>query len=494
MRLRNLWFVGLLIVAGAWSALGNTPPAMDDQYVTTVQNTPVTFEIVAADEDIDPLNPDAHPLRFVLLDGPSHGLLIGDMEKVLYEGPHNAVVELAYVPATGFVGTDRVTIAVYDPFDETASGTITLQIDVAARRAEGLLSGNWSTNMTWESQSGSFTAFATQLTEVYRIGALTLKGTAQWRMASVGGVKKVVFDALRFNGDIKLGDLSLSSTLAFDPDAEAKADLFDYWRATAAFTLQGMNLRYSFYLTKPVTSSYQTLCAQATAGGLSLTNMLRLGGDEDCRFGFARDDVTVSWKWCDLNMRATFAVSCAGFDQAAFSMRGLPISGFLPGITLNLGLTFTVDAKTLSTTLQWRPAAFGCIRLYSELEVGAHGVEIEGVSIYGVKLEYDIGGVKLVSATSLNPANNSRVTGQTDYFEVLRMSGTTASCCGVPGTWGIATYFCVDSKQLSDWGMLTGTFELALADDLDVRFETVFRSGDLGFPPVELSFGWIVRW
>ena len=84
MRRRELWLAGLLTVAGAWSALGNVPPTMDDQYVTTVQNTPVTFEIVAADEDIDPLNPDAHPLRFVLLDGPSHGLLIGDMEKVLY--------------------------------------------------------------------------------------------------------------------------------------------------------------------------------------------------------------------------------------------------------------------------------------------------------------------------------------------------------------------------------------------------------------------------
>ena len=127
--MRRLWLAGLLIVVGAWSALGNVPPTMEDQYVTAVQDSPVTFEMVATDEDIDPLNPEGHLLRFVLLDGPSHGLLIGDMEKVLYEGPHNAVVELTYVPATGFVGIDIVTITVFDPFDETASGTITIQIE-----------------------------------------------------------------------------------------------------------------------------------------------------------------------------------------------------------------------------------------------------------------------------------------------------------------------------------------------------------------------------
>ncbi|MFC2108408.1 hypothetical protein ACFLS5_03000 [Candidatus Bipolaricaulota bacterium] len=50
------------------------------------------------------------------------------------------------------------------------------------------------------------------------------------------------------------------------------------------------------------------------------------------------------------------------------------------------------------------------------------------------------------------------------------------------------------STQLFDWGMLTGTFDLALADDVNVSFETVLWSGDLGNPPLELSFGWTVRW
>jgi hypothetical protein len=491
----RLLLVILLLVAGAGNVLGNVPPTMDDQYVTTVQDTPVTFTLRAQDEDIDPLDPGGHPLRFVLLEGPSHGILIGDMAEVRYEGPHDAVVEMTYVPATGFAGIDLVTIAVVDPFDETASGTITIQIDVTERRAEGLLSGSWSMNATWESQSGSFTALRSQLTEVYRIGALMMKGVAGWRTASVGGVKKVVLDSLRLEGDVKLGTLSVSSTLALDPDAADPADLFDYWRTTVGFSLQGVSFRHTFYLTTPVTSSYQTLYAQRSAGGLNFTNTLRFDVNDECAFEFARNDTVIGWSWCDLNMTATFAVSCDGFQQAVFSVSDLPIPGLIPGLTLNAGLSLTVDAKTLSTTLRWRPSTSGCIRVYGGLEVGgAHDLEIQGVSIYEVRIECDIGGVKVASATSLDPAKNSRVTGQTDYFEVLRMSGTLMGCCEVPGTWGIATYFYGNSTQLFDWGMTTGAFDLALTDYVDSNLELVFRSGDLGDPKMELSFGFVVRW
>ena len=494
-RERCLLLVVVLPVVGAWAGLANVPPTMEDQYVTTVEDTPVTFALRAQDEDIDPVDPDAHPLRFVLLDGPSHGLLIGDMAEVRYEGPHDAVVELTYVPAAGFVGTDLVTIAVVDPFDETATGTITIRIDVTERRAEGLLSGTWSMNATFVPQSGSFTALSSQLMEVYRIGPLTMKGIAGWRTGPDGGGKAVALDSLRLEGDVKLGTLSVSSTLAFDPDASSAADLFDYWRATVAFTLGGANLRHTFYLTRPVTSSYQTLYAQVSAGSLSLTNTLRFDVSDECGFEFARNDTTIGWSWCDLNMSATLAVTCAGFDQATLSMSDLPIPVLIPGMTLNAGLNLTVDAKTLSTTLQWRPSSMGCIRAYGGLEIGGADVmEIQGVSIYGLKLECSIGGVKVASATSFDALKNSTVTGQTDYFEVLRMSGTLMGCCGVPGTWGIATYFHANSTQLFDWGMTTGAFDLVLNDHVDTSLKLVFRSGDLGDPKLELSFGWTVRW
>jgi len=98
------------------------------------------------------------------------------------------------------------------------------------------------------------------------------------------------------------------------------------------------------------------------------------------------------------------------------------------------------------------------------------------------------------SATSLDPTKNSVLTGQSDYYEVLRASGTLTGCCGVPGSWGLATYFYAGSDQLFDWGMTTGRFDLALNDRANVNFELVNRSGGLGDPTVELSFGWTVRW
>ena len=109
-------------------------------------------------------------------------------------------------------------------------------------------------------------------------------------------------------------------------------------------------------------------------------------------------------------------------------------------------------------------------------------------------MECEIGDVKVVSATSLDPLKNSSVTGQTDYWEVLRASGTLMGCCGMPGTWGLAAYFYGGSNQLFDWGMLTGAFDLVLNDHVNVNFELVNRSGELGDPRVELSFGWTVRW
>jgi hypothetical protein len=495
MKRRGPWLVGLLVVMAAAVALGNVPPTMEDQYVTTVEGTPVVFELRAQDADIDPNDPDGHPLRFVLVEGPSHGVLIGDMGEVMYEGPHDAVIELTYVPAKGFVGTDVVTVTVYDPYDETATGTVTIEIDVTERRVVELLSGNWTMNTTIVPQSGTFTAFGTQLTEVYRIGPLTVKGIAGWGMTSVGGVEKVRLNALRLEGDVKLSGMTASTTLAFDPDAATALELFDYWRSTVGFALQGVSFRHTFYLEGDVTSSYQSLYAEACVGDVNVTNTARLDVNEACDFEFGRNDTAVSWSWCDLDLLARLSVTCVGFGKASINLYELPILEDLPGLTLDVGLTFTVEEKRLVTTWRWRPEAMGCLRLYGEVEVGGEeGMKLEGLSIYGLKLETEIAGVRVVSASSFDPQKNSMVTGKTDYFEVVRATGTLTGCCGAEGSWGMATYFQSGSDQLFDWGMTTGRFNLTLNDHVDVDFELVNRSGGLGDPAVELSFGWTVRW
>jgi hypothetical protein len=194
-------------------------------------------------------------------------------------------------------------------------------------------------------------------------------------------------------------------------------------------------------------------------------------------------------------MAASFAVACGGFEQARFSLSDFPVSAYLPGLKLDASLTFTEDAKTLAASLSWRPLTFGCIRLYTELNTGGtKDMGLEGFTVYGLRVECNIGDVRVVSATSLDPNKNATMTGQSDYWEVLRLSGTLMGCCGVPGSWGISTYFYGNSTKLFDWGMTTGRFDLALDEHLNANVDVVMRSGELGDPMVELSFGFVVRW
>ena len=57
MRLRGISGVGLLVMLLGCVAFGNVAPTMEDQYVTTMQDTAVTFTLRAQDEDIGPLDP-----------------------------------------------------------------------------------------------------------------------------------------------------------------------------------------------------------------------------------------------------------------------------------------------------------------------------------------------------------------------------------------------------------------------------------------------------
>jgi hypothetical protein len=308
-------------------------------------------------------------------------------------------------------------------------------------------------------------------------------------------VSNIALDTLRFDGDIKLETISVTSTLAFDPDAPTPDDLFDYWRTAIGFPLQGVNFLYTMYLASTLTSSYQSIYMQAQEGDMSFSSTVRLDMTDECAFGFGQANTSVGWLWCDLRGMATLSLTEDGFQQLALSLSDFPVSTHLPGLTLDTGLTFTLDTKTVSMTLDWRPVSVGCIRLYSDLDVsGPRGLNLDGFSLYGVRIECTVGDVRVVSATSLHSARNSSVTGKTDYFEVLRMSGTLIGCCKMPGTWCIATYFHEDSMQLFDWGMLTATFAMSLTDQVSVSFESVLRSGELGDPKQELSMGWIVRW
>jgi hypothetical protein len=494
MTLRGLLVTGLLVTLLGYVAFGNAAPTMEDQYVTTVQDTAVTFTLRAQDEDIDPLDAGAHPLRFVILDGPTHGVIIGELSEVRYADPHAALVEVTYVPANGFVGTDYVTITVIDPFDETASGTTTIRIDVEEERLVGLLSGSWNTSLTLNVQTFSITAFRMKLTEVYRIGRLVVQGTATWQY----GTTDKIFDSLRFQADFPLGDvIKVSSTLAFDPNGST---LFDYWNTTTSFSLFDTSFNHTFYFTTDLqTDSCQALTAWGTVGDVRYSNTVTFDMNEDYGFCFSRENLSLSWTWCDLQVSSTVSFTDAGFQSITLSasdypMPGLVVPGF--GLYLDLALTFTPTSKTLIPTFILKTAWIDCIQLLTKLETGGTlDTSINGFSIYGIKLKYALGdGITIQSATSFDSAKNSSVTGQSDYFELFFLSGRTTSCCGVPGTWSVATYFACSSTQLFDWGMTLFKLDMGISDQFSASTQIAIRSGTFAEPTLELTLGWTARW
>jgi hypothetical protein len=492
MTLRGLLVAGLLATLLGCVVFGNTAPTMEDQYVTTVQDTAVTFTVRTQDEDIDPLNPGGHPMRFVILDGPAHGVLIGDLTEIRYAGPHDALVEVTYVPAGGFIGTDYVTITVIDPFDETASGTTTIRIDVESARLVGLLSGSWDTSLTFNVQTFSVTAFRTKLTEVYRIGQFVVKGIANWKFDTSG----LIFDSLRFQADFPLGYLiKVNSTLAFDP----KNALFDYWGTTTSFSLFDISFNHTFYLTDPQTDSYQAITAWGTVGDVRYSSTVTFDMNEEYGFCFSRENLTLSWMWCDLQVSSTVSITNEGFQSATLSASDYPIPGLVVpgfGLYLDLSLTFTPTSKILTPTFRLKTAWIDCIQILTTLETsGDPDTSIDGFSIYGIKLKQALGdGITIQMATSFDDAKNSSVTGQSDYFELFLLSGRTTSCCGVPGTWSVATYFACSSTQLFDWGMTLFKLDMGLSDQFSASTQIAIRSGTFTEPTLELTLGWTARW
>jgi len=492
MRLRALGVAICLIIGFVVLGFSNVAPTMEDQYVTTVQDTAVMFELRAQDEDIDPADPEGHPLQFVILDGPTHGVLLGDFTDVQYVGPHGAVVEATYVPADGFVGADYVTVSVIDPFGESATGTTTIKIDVAARLM-GLLSGSWDTSLTLNVQTFEFTAFRTKLTEVYRIGQFVVKGIANWKY----GTADLIFDSLRFQADSPLADvIKVSSTLAFDPKA---SPLFEYWRTTTSFSLFDISFSHTFYLAASQTDSYQALTMRGNAGDVRYNNTLTFDMNAGFGFCFSRENLNLSWVWCGLRIGSTLSITDAGFQNFTLSASDYPIPGFVApnfGLYLDLALSFTPTSKTLTPTLRVKTSWIDCIQVLATLETsGASNVSIDGFSIYGIKLKYAWeDGIAIQSATSFDSAKNGSVTGQNDYFELFLLSGRTTSCCGAPGTWSVATYFACSSAQLFDWGMTLFRLDMGLSNEFSASTEIAIRSGTFGDPTLELTFGWTARW
>jgi len=475
----------------------NVAPTMEDQFVATIQDTPVDFVLRASDEDIDPIDPTAHPMRFVVLEGPTHGVLLGDLTDVRYEGPHDAVVPMTYVPADGYVGTDLVTIAVYDPFNETAQNTTRIEIDVAARRMIGLWSGSWWTEIGLDADADEISSVRSTFREVFRIGQLMIQGSGGLSVITVGGVKQSTLNPLQFQGSFALGEFGLRFALSFDPE-RPDPDWFDYFRATAQYSLFGVGLSYQLFVDDLQTRSYQTFTAYTSLDGVSFTSVTRFDMNDVCDYAFTQTALNASFEWCELDFRSIVLLTCEGFSYFSLGMYeyDLPLLGFSSPsfrVFADLVVRFETTAKTISPSLELRTRWVDCVRILGEVTVGAP-TELTGFSLYGVVLQETVGGVTFRSATSLVATKNASVTGQVDYFELVSLSGTTMSCCGAAGTWSIATYFQNDHPAVLGWGMTKVASSFSIGASTTISASMTARTGGFGDPTFEFTLAWTARW
>ena len=500
--------VALLLLAllnSSLVVLANEPPSMRDEVVTTYRDTPVTFLVRASDPDIDPLHPDAHSLTFVLLDGPFHGVVAGDLTRVYYEDPHAAYVQLRYEPADGFVGDDHLVLTVSDPLHLTATGVTTIQMDVQPRM-QGALSGSMEGRLTVNVQSGSVTAFANRLTEAYRLGPLTVQGTAEWRLfehpSPAIDETRVWFDALRFQADARLEWLSVNASLVLEPTPiqtqPTAMDFFDYGLVTTRFTLHDVSFTHTFYLDQQQANSYQNLAIRGSVAGVEYSSTTTLGMEPGCNFAFRSERATTEWMWCALWLQATLTLTETGFDEFTAKLDDYAIPGFGwtgGGLYFGVTLKFAVDEKTVTPALSLKTSWIDCVEVRGELVSSSlGGTSIDGVSVYGLRIEHTLGGVSLESSTSFDPGKNATMTGQVDYFELLRISGTISSCCGSGGTWSIATYFQNDHAAIMGWGMTVAKADVMLGQNVSASLQMTCRTGGFGDPKLELTFGGRVRW
>lgn len=481
----------------ALAAAASDRPTVTDLYVDVVRDSAVELLVVAEDSAIDPLAPDAHALRLVLLDGPTHGILIGDLDHPAVEPPHRAVFSLSYVPAAGFIGEDAVTMVAVDGYGN-ASLPASIELQVLAERPIGRLSGAWDAEWTVDVQTAAITAFSQRLTEVYRVGSFVLKGIAEFQMMSSGGPLEVLFDALRFESEFGVGAVRAKATVAFDPKKGAGPDLFDYLLTRAGADVFGVSFDHALFLTRPQTESYQTLAISGTVGGVALSGTTRFDLGADCGFAFSRSDIAATWTWCDATLRASAALTGAGFQSATLSALEIPVprTSWLPGdVTADVALTFRPSEKSVAVGLDWDPGIVGCAGILGELSTGIGVGSIDRALIYGLLFECNVTpAVRVRSATSLEPSKNSAVTGQVDYFELISVSGDLASCCGIPGAWSVATYFRTGSLQLFDWGMTVLKADVGVSEHWSLRLDVALRSGELGDPVSEFTIGWTARW
>jgi len=484
--------IGIPSAAGGTGGGGfsNSPPVAEYKEIGTTKVSPVQFLLIATHPDLDVADPDAYPLEFTILDPPQYGTLEGDVENVQYAGPNKAYVELAYVPQSGFKGTDSVHYKVTDKFGNAGIATVNVEVYGSVgggANAMGAFSGTWNAELTFRQDSSGVDAFNAFAFVDYRLG------DHSFRMR--GNISGFDFDRLTLEARMPLGELLLRSTLLFDPQVPE----FEYLRAIAQFTAFETDFTHTMFITGEEGTSYNQMVARGSLNGVTFTSTTRFTG-----IGLAFDHQIVRARWycdlCQFPVDTQLRLNKEGFEHFRVVARDVRLpfwdTDWLQ-LYADVETTFSVDAKTVIPSLKLRSTWVYCVR--GLFEIGAEETEDGGwrvgdVWLYGYDIRVTLeGGIQFRTATSLVPGKNAAVTGFGQYFEYWMLSGPIAPCCGAPGLWQIATYFSENGEELFGWGRTRMVLEFPIAPRIRIRNTLTVRSEVEDEWAWELKTAWTVR-
>ncbi|MFC2106117.1 Ig-like domain-containing protein [Candidatus Bipolaricaulota bacterium] len=110
--------------------------SMEDLSLTTCNETSVEFDVTATDPWLDPDDPGAIPFEFSIVNPPAHGVVSGDLTKMVYTAAGattaeiaSATIVLTYTPATGHVGRDTMTVQCVDSFGDSTKAVIKVRVE-----------------------------------------------------------------------------------------------------------------------------------------------------------------------------------------------------------------------------------------------------------------------------------------------------------------------------------------------------------------------------
>jgi len=211
---------------------------------------------------------------------------------------------------------------------------------------------------------------------------------------------------------------------------------------------------------------------------------------------------------CAEDIAASVYFTCDGFDSLSLDVSGIQTG--LPWLSVDALLTFELQTKSLVLVPHLSLGQLACLNVYADLVTGdTDNFPIEGITIYGLELNFTLGPVRLRDLSVLDPSRYAITTpaygsviesiadaieqGQEyypDYWEMLSLDVALGGCCGGSSHVVLDSYFSQGSGSLFDWAMTSIEASLSFSERLVLRGGMEIAATGTNHLSIGLCYAW----